>query len=92
VQQSRTDASNGKKGTLACMTLRVINQAGNKTDYEADFVPRIGERIVLTYKSGSDPLAEHSFRVQDVMYRLDNRPDIQAAILVTEENNPQPWA
>jgi hypothetical protein len=70
----------------------VIDQAGNKIDYETEFVPRIGERIVLTYKLGSDPLRDYSFRVQDVMYRLDNEPDKQAAILVTEEDNPKPWA
>jgi hypothetical protein len=27
--------------------LRVIDETGSKSDYEAEFVPRIGERILL---------------------------------------------
>jgi hypothetical protein len=29
--------------------LRVIDQAGNNTDYETDYLPRIGERVMLEY-------------------------------------------
>jgi hypothetical protein len=56
----------------------------NKTDYEAEFVPRIGERILLEYGIGSDPVRPHYFRVKDVMYmyRLDNKPENQVAILI----------
>ena len=71
--------------------LRVIDQVGNKTDYETEFVPRIGERIVLTYGIGNEPIGDHYFRVQDVMYKLDNKPENQAAILVAEEDNPELW-
>lgn len=71
--------------------LRVVDQAGNGTDYEAEFVPRIGERIVLVYGVGGGPVREHYFRVQDVMYKLGNAPDGQAAVLVKEEDNPEKW-
>ena len=71
--------------------LRVIDEIGNKTDYETEFVPRIGERIELYYAKGSDSLSTHYFRVKDVAYRLSNSPDAQVAILVQEERNPQPW-
>ena len=71
--------------------LRVIDEAGNKTDYETEFVPRIGERIMLEYKSGSDPLREHYFRVKDVLYRLDKDPATQVAILIAEEHDAAPW-
>lgn len=71
--------------------LRVVDQAGNNTDYETEFVPRIGEQIVLTYKRGNDTVREHYFRVQDVMYKLENKPEHQAAVLVTEEENAEPW-
>lgn len=65
--------------------LRVIDQAGNRTDYETEFVPRIGERVLLRYGIGSDPVRPHYFRVKDVMYRLDEGPDVQVAILIEEE-------
>ena len=72
--------------------LRVIDEAGNKQDFEAEFVPRIGELLVWTYQRGGEQLKEHYFRVRDVMYKLDNPPDSQAAILIAEEDNPEPWA
>jgi len=71
--------------------LRVVDQAGNGQEYETEFVPRIGERIELEYGSGSDPVRTHYFRVKDVMYRLNNRPENQAGILVEEENDPKLW-
>lgn len=71
--------------------LRVIDEAGNNTDYETEFVPRIGERIVLHYKVGNDLLKHHYFRVKDVMYKLDNAPDAQVAVLIAEDHDPQPW-
>lgn len=71
--------------------LRVIDAAGNRTDYEAELVPRIGERVVLTYGVGSDPVREHYFRVKDVMYRLANSPEHQVAVLVEEEEAPEAW-
>ena len=82
-------------------TLRVIDQSGNRHDYETDFVPRIGEHIVLVYGRGGDtgtprgrgrePPAPHYLRVTDVLYRLDNPTGHQAAILVAEETNSEPW-
>ena len=71
--------------------LRVIDQAGNGTDYETEFVPRIGERILLEYGIGKDPVTPHFFRVKDVMYRLHEKPDIQVAILVEEEPDATAW-
>jgi hypothetical protein len=65
--------------------LRVVDQAGNKQDYEAEVVPRIGERILRVYGTGSEAVRPHYFRVTDVMYNLDNKPDAQAAVLVVEE-------
>jgi hypothetical protein len=82
-------------------TLRVVDQSGKRHDYETDLVPRIGERIVLVYGRGGDPLASHGrggdraaphyFRVTDVLYRFDNPNEHQASILVEEEMNADPW-
>lgn len=71
--------------------LRVIDTIGNHQDHETKFVPRIGERIMLTYGDGNGPLRDHYFRVKDVEYRFDNKPDHQVAILVEEEENPDLW-
>jgi hypothetical protein len=71
--------------------LRVIDQAGNKTDYETDYLPRIGERIMLEYGINKNPVAIHYFRVKDVMYRLQQKPDIQAAILIQEDPDAEHW-
>jgi hypothetical protein len=67
--------------------LRVVDQAGNKIDHETEFVPRIGERIELS----SESVRPHYFRVKDVAYKLDNKPEHQASILVEEESNPEHW-
>jgi hypothetical protein len=82
-------------------TLRVVDRSGNRRDYATDFVPRIGERVVLAYGSvgdpvaprsrGGDPVAPHYFRVIDVVYRFDDPADHKAAILVEEETNSEPW-
>ncbi len=71
--------------------LRVIDQIGNNQDYETEFVPRIGERVELEYGIGGEPIRRHYFRVKDVVYRLQGKPDNQVAILVEEEDNPQIW-
>jgi hypothetical protein len=71
--------------------LRVVDQIGNRTDYETEFVPRIGERILLEYGSGGDPVRPHYFRVKNVIYRLDNSPENQAGILIEEESDPELW-
>lgn len=72
--------------------LRVIDEAGNKQDYEAEFVPRIGERIVLEYSIGKEqPVKLHYFRVKDVEYHLQNPIDVQARILIEEEHAPELW-
>jgi hypothetical protein len=36
--------------------LRVIDQTGNKRDYEAEFVPYIGDRILPTIGIGNEPM------------------------------------
>ena len=72
-------------------SLRVIDQAGNNTDYETEFVPRIGERIELTYRVGDEPLRPHYFRVKDVVYRLQFAADIQVGILVEEDADTTHW-
>jgi hypothetical protein len=73
-------------------TLRVLDEDGNETDYETDFVPRIGERILLEYRTAKGgPSKQHYFRVKDVMYRLQNKPSSQAAILVEEETDGRYW-
>ena len=72
-------------------TLRVIDQAGNKHDYDAEFVPRIGERILLTFGVGTDPVRPHYFRVKDVQYALDNPVDHQVSILIEDDRNSQHW-
>ena len=71
--------------------LRVIDEAGNKTDYETDHIPRIGERIMLEYGIGKAPVAIHYFRVKDVMYRLQEKGDNQAAILIEEDPAAEHW-
>ena len=71
--------------------LRVVDQDGNRRDFMSELLPRIGERIVLVYGVGNEPVKEHYFRVRDVMYRLDDAPENQPAILVTEEENPEFW-
>ena len=71
--------------------LRVIDEAGNNQDHETEFVPRIGERIMLEYGVGREPVKPHYFRVKDVEYRLHNKSEHQVAILVEEEHDPQLW-
>jgi len=71
--------------------LRVIDGSGNKRDYEVDFIPRIGERIVLEFGRDGEPSKAHYFRVQDVMYHLDNSPANQVAVLVVEDDEAKLW-
>ena len=71
--------------------LRVIDKAGNKQDYEAEFLPRIGERIVLEYGVGSEPVREHFHRVKDMEYYLQKPTDAQVRILTEEERAPERW-
>jgi hypothetical protein len=72
--------------------LRVIDENGNKADYDAEFVPRIGERIVLNFGIGQTaPVTEHFYRVKDVMYMLENAVEHQVAILIEEEKNATRW-
>jgi hypothetical protein len=71
--------------------LRVIDAIGNKRDYEAEFVPRVGERILLEYGTAHQPVTPHYFRVKDVLYRLDAPVEHQVAILIEEEPNATPW-
>jgi hypothetical protein len=71
--------------------LRVIDEVGNKQDYESEFLPRIGERIVMEFGKGNEPVREHFFRVKDVAYRLDAPLNAQVSIRVEEERNPERW-
>jgi hypothetical protein len=71
-------------------SLRVIDEIGNRQDIDTDYVPRIGERIILVYGTGGEPVKEHYLRVKDVTYRLDNKRDNQAAILVMKDSS-EPW-
>ena len=71
--------------------LRVIDENGNKQDYETDLVPRIGERILLEFGRGGEPVRQHLFRVKDVEYRLQNDLGSQVAILTEEETDPKRW-
>ena len=78
--------------------LRVIDQFGNKYDYDTEFVPRIGERVVLEYEvvlaatsSLKERIRPHYYRVKDVSYNLSNSTDVQASILIEEEDSPTPW-
>jgi hypothetical protein len=68
------------------MTLQVIDQSGNKTDYDVASVPRIGDRIVLgaTDTRRSAPLC---YRVVDVIFRLDAPTRDQVAVLVEEDED-----
>jgi hypothetical protein len=43
----------------SCASLTRMKQAGNKQDVETDYVPRIGERIVLEYGRGGGPVRSH---------------------------------
>jgi hypothetical protein len=70
-------------------TLRVIDSIGNKQDYETEFVPRIGERIVLVYGTGRAPVETHFFRVKDVEYHLQNPETAQARILIEEDSDSE---
>jgi hypothetical protein len=71
--------------------LRIIDQVGNKEDVEAEFVPRIGERIVRTFRVGQEPMTDHYFRVRDVEYWFDNKLEHQARILIEEEDDGIAW-
>ncbi|MDW5266937.1 MULTISPECIES: hypothetical protein [Acidobacteriaceae] len=71
--------------------LRVIDEAGNRQDYKTEFVPRIGERIVLEYGIAGAPVRTHYLRVKDVAYHLDQPTAVQAQIFVIEENEPELW-
>jgi hypothetical protein len=73
-------------------TLRVITlPAQNKQDYDSEFVPRIGERLVLQYATEPGPTFAHYFRVKDVAYHLDEKPENQVVVLVEEERQGRPW-
>jgi hypothetical protein len=57
------------------MKIRVIDQSGNKQDFEADYAPRIRECFMLTYTTGNATTAtNHYFRVKDAMYLVSVPP------------------
>jgi hypothetical protein len=67
--------------------LRVIEPDRNAQEYETEFVPRIGERIVLEYADGMTQY----FRVKDVAYFLQRRPDLQPEVLLERDSTNNPW-
>jgi hypothetical protein len=71
--------------------LHVIDQAGNRHDYEGGFVPRIGERIKMMFGIGGAPVTDHYSRVKDVEYVFDNDREGRVAILIKEERDPLRW-
>ena len=82
----------GQAGKLRPMKLlRVVDQDGNTFDYASALVPRIGELIVLEWGAVGEPVMPHYYRVTDVMYRLDQPPENQAAILIEEEAETVLW-
>jgi hypothetical protein len=72
-------------------SLRVIDQAGNPHDYEAEFVPRIGERIRMAFGIGGQPVTDHFFRVKDVEYVFERDRQEFISVLIEEEANPTRW-
>jgi hypothetical protein len=71
--------------------LHVIDQAGNRHDHEAEFVRRIGERIMMMFGIAGAPVTDHYFRVKDVEYVFDNDREERVAILIEEERDPVRW-
>jgi hypothetical protein len=72
--------------------LRVIDEIGNKADYEVEFIPRIGERILLEFARGQEQkVRSHYYRVKDVQYNLGQPVTHQVAILIEEERDAEPW-
>jgi hypothetical protein len=71
--------------------LRVIDGTGDTVDYEAEFVPRIGERIFLVFGRGNDQVRAHYYRVKDVMYNLGCAVEHQVSILIEEEHEAEAW-
>jgi hypothetical protein len=69
------------------MTLQLIDQRGNKADYQVDSVPRIGDRVVLS----RDNLAANCYRVIDVVYHLNAPSSEQVSLLVEEDDDPGVW-
>lgn len=67
--------------------LRVIDRVGNKTDYECEHVPRIGELVRMTNGPAGGTVRPHWFRVKDVLHHLDEGPTDNVAILVQEETD-----
>jgi hypothetical protein len=75
-----------------CMKqIRVVDQAGNQQEHEADFLPRIGERIELLQSESQSSAVTHYYRVKDVMHRLNSGTGNQPSILVEEEIGPKLW-
>ena len=71
--------------------LHVIDQAGNRHAHEAEFVPRIGQRVKMMFGTGGAPVTDHYFRVKDVEYVFDNDREERVAILIEEERDPVRW-
>lgn len=71
--------------------LRVVDEIGNRADYEAEFVPRVGERIRLDFGRGGQPVEPHYYRVKDVLYWFDNPVHLQASILIEPDSSNEHW-
>ena len=68
------------------MTIWLIDEVGNKQQHEVSVVPRIGERIVQEYGTGTEPIRKHYFRVHDVLHNLSNAPESQVVVFIAEED------
>jgi hypothetical protein len=64
------------------MNLRIVDESGNDQDYDAEFLPRLGERIVL---GTGKPDKLRCYRVMDIEYRLDHPAGSQVRIRVKQE-------
>lgn len=66
-------------------SLRVVDNAGNQHDYHVDDIPRIGELVMLEYGIGGKPVAQHYFRVKDILHNLQGASARQVSIFLDEE-------
>jgi hypothetical protein len=76
---------------IPMVNVRFFGGGLNERDFEVEVVPRIGERIVLSYANNRESVKAHCFRVQDVLLNLDNAPGAQVGILVVEDDESKLW-
>lgn len=69
---------------------RTIDEAGNRQDYEADFLPRIGDRLTSIHGPSRQALSQHFYRVQDVCHTLDGSK-VFTEVRIVEEHDAKDW-